>query len=291
MRSDYRSALLSIRRAEGIDSLHPDIPYVEGLIRSHLYEFEAADDRFLRALALDPSYLSAWYQIGQNAFLQTRYSDAVAAYKNELKLMSEGGNVSKQDLAVVHGQIGRSWFFANEIDSARVAFAKAVELDPSSAQNYAWKAELLRKIGEYEEAIEASRTAFRLDSTLVENAYVLGALLLQKGETEEAEVSLRSVLRRDPAHEGATYNLGRLLVGDGRAAEGNIYLARTDSLQWLKQAIGSARHETFAYPDDPERWLALAELLAREGDISGAREAAEVERYLRSTVVPRIHRE
>ncbi|MDX1545860.1 MAG: tetratricopeptide repeat protein [Rhodothermales bacterium] len=278
-RQRFAEALALADSAAALAPQAPDPLFLKGRVLTDLNRFDAARAAFRAVLERDPEYRSARYHLGQVAFLQANYRDAVAWYQQELDALGRGEPAAR---AAVVLQQGRAYALLSVPDSAEAAYRQALRLDSTSARAHAWMAELAAAQGALDDALTHARQALRLDLEDEEARYLVGSLLVRTGRPEAALAPLEAVVRRRPWHEGAHYNLGRALLALGHEGEGNRHLALADSLQTLNAAIALAQLGTFQYPEDPARWGHLATVLQQAGRRAEAARALRIARALRS---------
>jgi tetratricopeptide (TPR) repeat protein len=102
---------------------------------------------------------------------------------------------------------------------------RAIEQDPSQAESYAFQAEILFDLGNYEEADEAINNALQVESKNLDVQRVAGYLAEFRGYREEAIQHYTEALRIQPNLAMLHLALGRTYIGAGE-----IDLAR-DSLE------------------------------------------------------------
>jgi tetratricopeptide (TPR) repeat protein len=253
-----------------------------------LYQIEAADSAFQQAIALDPYHRGGWYQRGHVAFERGTYREAIRLYHRQKEVILSSPNAlrayyrrtDETALPQSWAQIGRVYELLQLPDSARWAYEAVLAMDSTHAQANAWLAGLYHNEGRTREALPYSRRAWRHDQSNPAFAYQLATLLLDQGDIEEALPLLEHVAAVQPWNAGAQYNLGRILVGLGRVEEGQQHLAATEQLQDLDKAIGYARAAVARFPNDPDRWHTLADLLGHAGRRQEQQEALAVARAL-----------
>lgn len=266
----------------------PDIPYYRGLIYTRLNRFDLSEPAYRRALEIDPTYRAAWFKLGNDAFLQGQYHEAIRLYRKELNLIHTSDaetrqryrEVDEDALPLIWMQMGRAHALLNQADSARAAYVQAIELDSTNAQAYAWLSELAESQGELDEAIRLARRAHDLEPQNLDYAYLLGSLLNRTGQAGAAVPLLGQVVQHRPWHEGATYNLGQALIRAGQREQGQAFLSRVDTLQALEAEVAAAQAAAYQQPQNRRRWLDLADLLLGTGRLQEAMDALSVAHYL-----------
>ncbi len=271
----------------------PDVWFLRGRVLGDMYRFDESDAAYEKALDLDPTYRSAHYHLGHNAFLQSSnaamdgFRKALRHYKTEegalRKTIGDGRNISKEDrdaLATVLLQIGTTYRSLNRPDSAMLACRKALELDTTLAKGYAWLAGVHHSEGRAEEALANARRASEIDPANAEYTLLIGVLLNGLERYEEALPYLSEAAHKTPWNRTAIYSLGTALTANGREDEGSTYLARADSLEILRARIERAHMGIFHEPDNPIRWENYAFLLHQAGQHAEAVRALGVMRNL-----------
>ena len=92
---------------------------------------------------------------------------------------------------------------------------KAIETDPTSAEAYAYLAEILFDMGNYTQADEAIDTALLLDAKSLEAQRIAGYLMELRGYREEAIAHYQEAIRLHPKLAMLHFVLGRTYVGTG----------------------------------------------------------------------------
>jgi len=273
--------------ADSLIRIAPDLPdgyYEKGLILMKLYQLEPADDAFARAAEIDPYHRGAWYQRGHVAFEQGRYDVAAQRYRRQQevilsspqKLKAYYSGTDPESVAQAWLQVGRAYQLHHIPDSARVAYVRVIKVDSLHSQANAWLSEIYEQEGDLDEALALARLALDNDRSNAQLGYQVGSLLFKKGDLKEALPLLAWTATSQPWNAGAHYNLGRTLVALGRPEEGRRHLEATEFLQDLDREIGQARAAAALFPDDPERWRHVADLLGLAGRRTEQREALSI---------------
>jgi protein O-GlcNAc transferase len=133
----------------------------------------------------------------------------------------------------------------NEDARALACYAHALLLDDSRAAIWFNYANVQRRMGKRNEAIESFEFALRLDEALFAARFSLANLLFEKGRPLAAMDHYRKVIACNPAYVPAWRNLGRLHQALG---------AFGDAERCLREAVKRA-------PQDDELLAALREVL------------------------------
>ncbi|HUF08818.1 MAG TPA: tetratricopeptide repeat protein [Rhodothermales bacterium] len=274
-----------------------DLWFLRGLVLSRLYRFDVSDSAFGKVVALDPSYRSARFNMGHNAFLQSSvlfrdgFRLALRHYQQEEALLRkavEKGSEhagDREGLASVLLQIGTTYGQLQLPDSAMWAYLQAIDVDSSNARGYAWLAAAQQAAGELEDALASARRSAEIDPDNLEHRLLVGVLLSESDRHEEALPHLAEVARREPWNRTAIYNLGRAMIDAGDSADGQAYLARADTLEIMRAEIEQSHLRLFQNPEDPVLWENYAYLLHRAGQDTEARRAVGVLRHLEQRAI------
>lgn len=256
-----------VRRAPRLADAH----FQRGRALSEVKRFEEAEAAYRKVLELDPDYRGAWYNLGNNAFRQQYYEDAIRFYREEQALHPSAATLVA---------LGWAYEGQDEIDRARSAYEQAIEADSTHAPAYARLGQLYEDEGELEEAFRHSRRALELAPDDVNYRYVVGAQRLRLDRLEEAVDDLEAVTEARPWHQGAHYNLGQALMRLGRQEEAERYLEAADSLDSMQREIERLQSIAENNPDEPEQWRTLGDELHRAGRLEEAKNAFGLALYL-----------
>src|SRR6266478_3171421 len=202
---------------------------------------EFARQMFLRAVAIDPDFASAW------AGLANTYVDLYRWGRNSRDL-DEGQRTSAHalkldpNLAEAHVAIGQALAIQRQFKDAAAEFERAIELDPTLFDAYYFYARSSFEAGDLEKAVQLFEKAHRSRPEDYQ-AMALRALALHElGRTDEMREAdqqavdlINKYLELNP-NEARAYSLGASPLA--RLGE------REHSKQWSEQAIALA-------PNDP----------------------------------------
>lgn len=123
------------------------------------------------------------------------------------------------DDPAVHFAFGQDCLLADDIDRARAAFARVVELDPENVRAWINYGATCGEAELAEEAVRALERALELDPTSRDATSNLGVLRREGGRLNEAETLFRRVMAMDPGFVFGYYNLAHCLFLAGRFEE------------------------------------------------------------------------
>ena len=76
---------------------------------------------------------------------------------------------------------------------------------------------------------------------------------------------MQAVADQRPFYEGVYYNLGQAYIRSGNNNTGSQYLLKADSIQTLYSRLENLKLDVERNPNNPRKWLALAEALEYAG--------------------------
>jgi tetratricopeptide (TPR) repeat protein len=250
----------------------PDAHFQRGRVLAELRRYEESNEAYRRVLALNPDYEGARYNLGNNAYRQQEYGQAVRHYRRGLERHPSARTGVAQ---------GRAYVAQEKVDSARIAYEEAIALDSTHALAHARLGQLYADEGSTEKALRHSRRALTLEPENAKFRYAVGQQLLQLGRPEAAAEHLRTAVEQRPWHQGSHYNLGQALLRLDRSEEADQYLTAADSLEEVQSRIERLRSQAQNAPSEVERWRTLAQALKEAGRLEEAEEAYSVALYLR----------
>jgi tetratricopeptide (TPR) repeat protein len=102
--------------------------YNLGLIQQQRGEFEAARERFEKAVEIDPEEIDAHFQLGRIALQQKRFGDAVRHFE---QVVSRDPSHSQHE---IWREVGATYIAAEQFDDARDALERFLEKRPSDPE-------------------------------------------------------------------------------------------------------------------------------------------------------------
>lgn len=153
-------------------ALKPDFATAQmnyGNLFEALGKSDSAEVYLRRAIALGPEYLDAYYNLATVIVLQpNRYAEAESLFRRVI--------ATDSSYALAYAGLGKAHRAAGRLDSARLAFLRAIAIDPTVSTAYAqlatmngagdsWKELLLRvKLTKSQRASLGSQIAVRIDA-------------------------------------------------------------------------------------------------------------------------------
>lgn len=244
------------RAGSGNAGFLADVNFLRARVHTEVHRDDLAEAAYERVLVLDPDYRGVWLNLGNAAYRNGEYSDALAHYRREL---------ASHPTADIQVFIGRAYAELGKVDSARSAYEQALEMDGTSASAHIRMAELLEKDGDPVVALVHAKQALEQDPGNPNYTYFIGTLLMRTHQLEEAARTFRTVLKQQPDRQAAHYNLGQALVRLGRQDEARVHLAVADSLFKLEHELRLWETKTQVDPQNPAVWATYGYALRRTG--------------------------
>lgn len=236
-------------------------PYViRGLLAFELGRMEQARHDYERALRLAPDRAGIRHNLGNVAFRQRRFREALRYYREELE---------RHPAPRPWHALGGAYETLGRADSARWAYEQALRLDSAYAPAHAALADWHQREGEFDAALRHARAALRRLPDDVDARARVGLLLVQSGRYEEAVPLLRSVVERQPWRYGAWFNLGQALQRLGRE-DARETLARAEQVRAEQAVVERLEREARTSPESFTKQVELADALRRSGRLEEA---------------------
>ncbi|MCG6925283.1 MAG: tetratricopeptide repeat protein [Acidobacteria bacterium] len=149
-------------------------------------QFEAAVERLLRVVALDPGFMRAWDNLGLNYDALGRFDDAVRSYEEALRL----NRLSETPSPWPALNLGILLVKLDRLAEAEARFRESVAADPGFPPAHYQLGLLLDNTGRPEEAIPELEEAARLDAEYAEPHFALARLYRRAGDKDRARQAL-----------------------------------------------------------------------------------------------------
>ena len=199
---------------ESLAEAHASLAFVQMHFE---HDWDTAGKEFQRAIALNPSYVTAHHWYAYCLMAQTRVQEAL----REIRLAQELDPLS----LIVNTDVAELLYYARQYDEAIRQARKTLEMDPSFALAHRVLALAYEQKGRYQESLAELHTQVRLsgrgDYALAELArgYAL------TGNRKEAEKLLRELQALNPQNPGTSIRLCFRVRRPGRQGPG-VPLAR-----------------------------------------------------------------
>ncbi len=254
----------------------PDLYFLKGLALMKINQFKPSIQSFSQALALDPDFKGANFQIGHAYSLMEQYETALDFYQREMRNEEGSDDLSIEAKKSLYLQVSRTFNHLSMIDSAEHYLEEAIQMDSEFAAAYADLADLHKKDGNLNRALELYQKAMELKPNEPSYRFNYGHLLYQTGHTDQAVTHLKQTVENFPWHHGAHNTLGRALMTLGMEDSASYHINRADTLQDIGYDIATYKLNTKTFPDDAKRWVELGAAYQSVGRYQEAMDAYTV---------------
>lgn len=209
-------AIAHLRRAVG---QRPDLAVAHYNLGNALAA-DGQDPRpaYREAVALEPGYADAWYNLAVAQEAANDSADAQASYRN--------ATAAFPAFAAAHLNLGVLLFQEGRYAEALAAYDRALVADPGLAAAHSNRGNALHAMGRNEDAIAAYRTAIACDPQLAQAHNHLGNVLRDGKQLPQAAAAYRAAIAAAPDFAEPGYNLGYVLMELGEIADGFAALTR-----------------------------------------------------------------
>lgn len=271
---DQQAYMTALAWADSAEQTLPGLPetaFVRGRIYAELGRLDEAHTAYEQVLAQDNTFEGVWLNLGNLAFHQKQYAEALRAY--------EQANSQQPTPASWHA-IGGAYEALGRADSARWSYEQALATDTSYAPAYASLTDWYEREGDFEEALSYARRALALDPDNLDYQYRMGALLFRNSQNVEAVDRLRPIVQAQPWNYSALFTLGQAMqrMGEAEAAD---YLARAEAVRAEQAPVERLQRTARERPDDVALQIETANALRRTGRLSEALSAYHLAQALR----------
>ena len=242
---DEAETLLSAAAQES-----PNDPWVEnefGLARLARHDWPVAAARFDRAVALDPAFAFAWYNLGFAQERQRQAHTAIESYRRAVALAP--------DLTEAHSRLGNLLHAQGRREEALASFRCAAEASPETTLGRLNQVKLLIEAEDLGGAEAVLRRLLADDPNSSEAWRLLGNCLRESGRFAEAVPCLEQAIARDKAQVAAYHDLAqakRISQSDQPLlAQMQTRLAGTDLTGFERVLLNFALGKSF---DDLGKW-------------------------------------
>lgn len=163
------------------------------------------------ALAVDPNYGVAHYNLANLYVDMERLSEAVAHYREALKVYPR--------YLEAHGNLSRALTLMGQLPEAAAQYRAALKLQPGDARIRLGYGEVLARQGSYHEAMEQFAAVLKNDPNSAPAHGSLGRVLAAQGDFVRATEHFRHAVRIAPDSSQAHALLARILAEQGKNTE------------------------------------------------------------------------
>ena len=243
------AAIDSYNKALALNPDYADAYFNIGNALGKQGKLDAAIDSYNKALALKPGYAEAHNNMGLILQEQSKLEEAIEAFKQV--------QVSKPDNADAYYNMGNALKELGKLEEAIEAYSKTLALKPDSADAYYNMGISLQKLGKLEEAIEAYNKTLAIRPDYADAYLNMGITLKELDKLEEAIEAYNKALAIKPGYADAYLNMG-------------ITLKELDKLE---EAIEAYNKVLAIKPGYADAYNNIGNALYKQGELEGAIEA------------------
>ena len=188
----YRQVLKSI--PDQVDGLH-----CMGLIAFQRGQYDLAEQRIIKAIAINPTTPAFHCNLGQVYRKQGRLEDAIRCYRRAIEL--------QPDYTEAYNHLGSTLNRMGDTQGAVQHCQKAIELAPGYADAHNNLAGALVRSGAVEKAIEHYEKAIEMAPQLAEAHNNLGGVFFAQGRIQQAKECFRKALELNPKDDSLKIKL------------------------------------------------------------------------------------
>jgi tetratricopeptide (TPR) repeat protein len=286
----------------------PEAHYYLGEVYDAVNREADAISEYKRAIALNPAYKEAWFDLGAATYNRGKYNEAVEAYSQALKLDNQNAE-ARANLADVYRQLKQYAKAESEYNLATLTYERMPKekVDRQElAELYSRHGFVLGRLAKWNSAIVALEKALaispdKVDYTNIGWAY-LSSAMVDRGNKKEAEAkvklqkgadNLNKAVALDPNFIGALLNLGVTYKELGNYSGAIQALAKCVDLRknWLvahnelglsyfysndyEKASGQFKKVTEIDKNFADGYFNLAVAEFKRGDLKAARKAQD----------------
>jgi TolB-like protein/Tfp pilus assembly protein PilF len=219
-----------------------------------------------QALQLDPEYAQAWAHLALAEFVLPYFS-AVSPASLEASAKKAIDRALELDDGLPEAYVARAHWrfqFRFDWDGAEEDFARALELNPSSADAYQWRGLMHLLCERASAAIHEGRQSVVLDPLSFQTRSQLAQNLIWSGQPELAKPIVEELVEEDPTNLIAHWSLGIIARANDPAAA-LVHFDRALSFRYSPLAQASRALALRALGRNAEADEAVDELTARAG--------------------------
>ena len=249
---------LSISGLEG--SVYADVNDAQRAYQAGMQALTSAQAfaEFQRAIALEPSFAAAHYQLGLLYGRQSQWKPAVQAFQTAIEIDA--------DFVDAHCRLGEAYLIG--LAQARAAIPplrRALQLQPDLERARRLLGTAYLRQNRLDDAIHHLK-----QTSDTESRYLLGLTYFQRGDFLQAIPHFEAVIQREKRHAKAHFNLGNCYLRTGKIAKGRNALRTFEKLTREEEQLARLRR---AIRDSPQRLAfryQLAELLIKRAEWDAA---------------------
>ena len=141
--------------------------YRIGMQAKRAGQTEVAINAWKQAVVESPKYLQAYLQLAELYFEKGEYETAIRTYLSAIASISEGDHFRHVDAADIFYNLGNSYLYAQQLESAVSAYQQAVDLNPKMASAWANMGTVLLEMEQFDAAIASCQSALEANTAVI----------------------------------------------------------------------------------------------------------------------------
>ena len=141
--------------------------YQTGIQAKRTGRTEAAIAAWKQAVVESPKYLQAYLQLAGLYFERGEYEMAIRTYLSAIALIPDGTHPQTEGAADIFYNLGNSYLYAQQLESAISAYQQSVELNPEMVSAWANMGTVLLEMERFDAAISACQSALKANTTAI----------------------------------------------------------------------------------------------------------------------------
>lgn len=191
-KGNTRVALKSLEDASKLDPENANIQFELAIVYRDLKEYEKAETRFKKALALKPDFADGWNNLGTLYLLTGSWDKAIASFQKALDI------VTYSTPHFAYNNLGLAYYNKGDYQRAVNSFIEALKNYPSYSiclTNLGMAYEAQKKYGK---AVESYNMAIQYDPQDPTPHFNLGRLYYRLRDFKKAKYQLERCIELDP---------------------------------------------------------------------------------------------
>ncbi len=243
--------------------------YLRGLSHFNKWtpaDFDRAIENFQRAIAIDPTYASAYAALADSFTELSFFSFSVADPGPRAREAAERALKLDDGLAEAHNSLALiKMYFDWDYAGAEAEFKRAVAINPGNASVHMWYGWFLGLMGRFDESLGELNRAREVDPLSAPNINAIGVVLYWSGQTDRAIAQFEDVLELHPNYPVAIAFLAEAYVQKGDLVSAVVTIEKIASDAMDPQAL-SVLGYVYAKSGDREK---AVQVLDTFKDLSG----------------------
>lgn len=215
---EWGNAALAFERALAIEPDFAPAFFELGDLSQTLGQVDAAVAFYQRAINLASAHTEAFRRLGELLFARGNWIGAENCFQRVLDAGLLDGK--PDELTAVLNRLGIALVRQEKLDQAAAVFTRILDIDPSVAEMHSNLSFVYERLGRLDDALAAGQRAVAMKPAYAEGHNNLGVACRALHRLDDARRSFTQALAIQPDFALAQFNLGALELLEGHYAEG-----------------------------------------------------------------------